>query len=147
MGVHETGGRIVALGVIHDDGGPAQGLRQDPGPLFPFLWALWTVVGVEQECPAYRAASSLLKQQGRGDSAHQRVCPASPLRPVPMQGRVVRGRGACDHLVANDLRPSEPADVGAAVTVTEQPAVLLGRVERTEVPVDHPGRRLVLMGA
>src|SRR3954464_15527682 len=48
-----------------------------------------------------------------------------------------------DDLVSDDERPGELVHVGAAVAVPEHPPVVPGLVERAEVLVNDPGRRLV----
>ncbi len=59
------------------------------GPLLPFLEALRTLVGVQQERPADGAPAQLTDQQGRGVATDQRMRLATPLRPVPVKSRVV----------------------------------------------------------
>lgn len=59
VGVYEAVcGRIVALGCIHHNGALAECSREGAGPLAPFLWALRTVVGGQQERIAGGAALS-----------------------------------------------------------------------------------------
>jgi hypothetical protein len=67
----------------------------------------------------------------------RQAAPSSPL-PVVGQGRVVRGRIGLDHLVTADRRPRQFPQVGAGVTVAEDPAVLPGRVEPPEIAVHDP---------
>src|SRR5450755_2164310 len=122
----------------------AQRLTGDANPLFPFGWALWRMVGVQEQVPAIRASPSLPLQQLQAVPVHWRGCaPAAPVGPILGQGGVVRGRPTLNHPVSDDLRPGELDPVGAAGAVTEYPPVLPGLVEGTEVSVDDPGPRFL----
>ena len=91
MGVDEAWrGLIVAVWAAPLKGLLADGPRDGSGPLFPFLKALWTVFGVQQERSAGGAPAELTDQQGRGATTKQRMRLAAPLRPVAVQGWVVR---------------------------------------------------------
>jgi len=119
-------------------------LADDPQPLFPLGRALWLVVGVQQEFPAERAASTLRLQPAKGELVQRRRgLRASPFGPVLGEGRIVGRRRARDQSVPDDLGPYQPDQVGAAVAVAEHPPVGPGRVELAEVPVNDPGLRLV----
>jgi hypothetical protein len=60
-------------------------------------------------------------QEAQAGNVHRPgYSPAPPVGPVPSQGRVVRRRGSPDHLVPDDLRPGEPAEVSAAVAFAER---------------------------
>jgi len=77
-GSHVEGDRLVA-------GRRANGFD----PLFPFVWVLWFLAGVEQQLAAKRAASTLFLEQPQPGRV-ERGYPASPPgRPVAGQGRVV----------------------------------------------------------
>jgi hypothetical protein len=59
VGVHEAVcDRIVALGCIPQHGVAAECPRECAGPLTPFVWALRTVVGMQQERIAGGAAGT-----------------------------------------------------------------------------------------
>src|SRR6476469_1212976 len=66
-----------------------------------------------------------------------------PFGPVRGKGGIVRGRSGPDHLVSDDLGPSERHVVGTAGAVAEYPLVLPGLVELAEVSDDDPLLRLV----
>jgi hypothetical protein len=70
-----------------------------PEPLFPLVWALWLMVGVEQQPPAERAAAVLGSQEQQHGRTEWGWVAATPQAPVVGQGRVVWGRRSCDHPV------------------------------------------------
>lgn len=76
---------------VRDDGLFRHRLASDRKPLFPLAWALWFVVGEQEEPAAQRAAAVLLLQQTQVGATHRRGWSlAAPLGPVVGQGRVVR---------------------------------------------------------
>src|SRR5262249_43103949 len=103
-------------------------------PLFPLAWAARFVLDVQKEFPAGGTASALASQKPGGVLVHGRgLLLASPIGPVLGQGGVIRRGSAVDRDVPDDLRPGKLGEVGAAVAVTEHPAVLPGLVELAEV--------------
>src|ERR1700726_4227773 len=103
-------------------------------PVFPCLWGLGSFVGGEESAVADRAATVLGLVEPQGGGADRHRCLAPSPGPVVAQGGVVRGRSAFDDSVPDDGGPGEPVEVGAAVAVTEHPAILSGPVELAEVP-------------
>src|ERR1039458_4307415 len=98
-------------------------------PLLPFFGTLWLMVGMEQETTTKRAAAVLRPEQAQTDAVQRRFPAVLPLGPVLGQGRIVGRRRSWHHLVPDDLGPGKLEQVGAAVTVAEDPPVSSGLVE------------------
>lgn len=58
-------------------------------PLFPFLWALWFPVGVQEHSPAEWALTVLRPEETECGRSHGGTAPASPTGPVLRQGRII----------------------------------------------------------
>src|SRR5664279_5087276 len=113
-------------------------------PLFPLVWVLRRVVGVQEQGPAEWTAALLCLQQAQAGPVYRQGCSFTPpFGPVRGKGGVILRRPAFDHLVSDDLGPGEFNEVGSADAVAEHPLVLSGLVELAEVPGCNPAPRLV----
>jgi len=104
------------------------------------------LVGVQEQVPAARASALLSLEQAQHRPVERGGAAAAPISPVAGQGRIVDRRSTTDELMTDNLGPDEPAEVGAAVAVTEHPPILPDRVELAEVAGGDPPFRLVPMG-
>src|SRR5438034_3760574 len=147
-GVYETKCAVIARAApLLVERSFGDGLAGGADPLLPLLWALRWMVGVEEKLPAGRAQPLLLFEQSQAEIVQGRWSrPATPIGPVLGQSRVVRRRRSLDHLVSDDQRPGMLDQVGAAVAVAENPAILPGLVIPGEVPVANPVLRLLRVG-
>jgi hypothetical protein len=144
MCVHETQGGAVALARSPFDGNRLLAERSAGHlePLFPLIGALWLVVGSEQEALCSWGTGPAAPSSGAGRRPRAQGC-AGAAWPSTRPGRGRRATPSLYQVVAGDRGPGVLGEIGAAFSVTEDPAVTPGFVERAEVPVDNPAPRLV----